>query len=122
MPRWEQKVKRVDVLLVERGLAASRTQARRLIEDGAVLRKNGLQWQVVSKPGLTLDPDWPLQIDPDERPAYVSRDGFKLSGALAQSGIDPTGWVVLGAGRSTCGLSGGLVRGGARQAVGADVV
>lgn len=114
-------MKRVDVLLVERGLAASRTQARRLIEDGAVLRKNGLQWQVVSKPGLTLDPDWPLKIDPDKRSAYVSRGGVKLAGALEQSGIDPTGWVVLDVGQSTGGFTDCLLQAGASQVVGVDV-
>src|SRR5690625_7360632 len=102
MPRWEQKVKRVDVLLVERGLATSRTQARRIIEDGAVLRKNGLQWQVVSKPGLTLEPDWPLKIDPDKRSACVTPGEGKLAGAMAHSGIDHSCWVVMDVGQSTC--------------------
>lgn len=114
-------MKRVDVLLVERGLAASRTQACRLIEDGAVLWQHGLQWQVVSKASQKIDPDWPLKIDPDMEAAYVSRGGIKLAGALAQSGIDPTGWVVLDVGQSTGGFTDCLLQAGARQVVGVDV-
>lgn len=110
------------MILVERGLAASRTQARRLIEGGAVLIKNGFQWQVISKASQKLDPDWPIKIDPQHREAaYVSRGGIKLAGALEQSRIDPFGWVVLDVGQSTGGFTDCLLQAGAHQVVGVDV-
>src|SRR5690625_6676957 len=60
-------------------------------------------------------------MDPDKRSAYVSRGGVKLAGALAQSGIDPTGWVVLDVGQSTGGFTDCLLQAGASQVVGVDV-
>lgn len=114
-------MKRLDVLLVERGLAASRSQAQRLIDVGAVLWQDGLEWRRASKASHKLPKGQLLKITPGSEAAYVSRGGIKLAGALAQSGIDPSGWVVLDVGQSTGGFTDCLLQAGARQVVGVDV-
>ena len=67
---------RVDLLLVERGLADSRSVAQRLVMAGQV-RANG---QVVAKPSVTYPPDVTLEVD--QGPPFVSRGGEKLAGAV----------------------------------------
>jgi len=110
-------VPRADQLLVESGLAASRTAAQRLIAAGRVSWAGG----VVGKPALDLAPDTELTvaIDPDDR--FVSRGGLKLAGALAESGIAVSGKLCLDVGQSTGGFTDCLVQAGAAHVVGVDV-
>lgn len=106
---------RVDLLLVERGLAESRSLARRVIMAGQV-RANG---QMVHKPSEQVARSATLEIDPG--PQYVSRGGEKLKAALEAFSIDPTGWICADAGASTGGFTDCLLQAGAAQVYAIDV-
>ncbi len=108
---------RADQLLVARGLAASRTQAQRMIEAGRV-RCDGLP---VRKPSDALRADAPLALEDDPHDRYVSRGGVKLAGALAHTGVDVRGRVCLDVGVSTGGFADCLLQAGAERVVGVDV-
>ena len=106
---------RLDVLLVERGLAESRAQARGLIMAGRV-RVGG---ERVDKAGTLVAPD--VEIDLDRPPRLVSRGGFKLEGALDHFGVDPAGLVCLDVGASTGGFTDCLLQRGAAKVYAVDV-
>ena len=108
---------RADALLVQQGLATSRTAAQRLIEAGRVL----LDGTPLSKAALSLPPDAALSVVADEDDRYVSRGGLKLAGALAESGMRVAGLRCLDIGQSTGGFSDCLLQAGAAQVVGVDV-
>lgn len=108
---------RLDVLLVQRGLAPSRTAAQRLIEGGRVSGPQGL----LQRPSAVLAADEEITVAADESDRYVSRGGLKLAGALMASGLDPAGWTCLDVGQSTGGFTDCLLQAGARQVVGVDV-
>jgi len=106
---------RVDALLVERGLAASRQQARASLLAGEV-RVDG---QPVARPGQLVSGASTIELL--RRPAYVSRGGEKLAHALAAFAIDPTGWTCVDAGASTGGFTDCLLQHGARRVYAVDV-
>ena len=106
---------RVDVLLVERGLAESRNQAQRLVMAGQV-RANG---QVVTKPSTTVPAGITLTID--QGPPFVSRGGEKLQAALQAFAVDPTGKVCADVGASTGGFTDCLLHYGAAKVYSIDV-
>ena len=106
---------RLDVLLVERGLAESRAQARGLIMAGRV-RVGG---ERVDKAGTLIAPG--AQIDLDQPPRFVSRGGLKLEGALDHFGVDPVGLVGLDVGASTGGFTDCLLQRGAAKVYAVDV-
>ena len=110
---------RVDRLLVERGLAPSRTRAQALVMAGLVL----VGEQRVEKPSETYPPDAPLRVRGSEDPAsrYVGRGGLKLEKALAEFGVDVNGLVCLDVGASTGGFTDCLLQRGARRVVALDV-
>ena len=108
---------RADTLLVQRGLAASRTQAQRLIGEGRVL----VDGKAIAKPSLELPADAVLTVVEDESDRYVSRGGLKLAGALAHTGLAVTGRICLDIGQSTGGFTDCLLQAGATQVVGVDV-
>jgi len=110
-------VPRADQLLVETGLAPSRTAAQRLIAAGRVSWLGG----AVAKPAQDIPRDAELTVAPDTADRYVSRGGLKLAGALAASGIDPKGLVCLDVGQSTGGFTDCLLQAGAARVVGVDV-
>jgi 23S rRNA (cytidine1920-2'-O)/16S rRNA (cytidine1409-2'-O)-methyltransferase len=110
---------RADALLVQLGLAPSRTAAQRLIEDGRV--KVGADRTAVAKPSLLLPADATLHVEPLHEAEYVSRGGLKLAGALAHTGIDPRGRDCLDIGQSTGGFTDCLLQHGAAKVVGIDV-
>jgi 23S rRNA (cytidine1920-2'-O)/16S rRNA (cytidine1409-2'-O)-methyltransferase len=113
---------RVDVLLVQQGLAASRTAAQGLIEAGRVSVDTGGVLTLVTKASLKLAADTRLAVAPDAvADRYVSRGGHKLAGALAQAGIDVAGWTCLDVGLSTGGFADCLLQAGAARVVGVDV-
>jgi 23S rRNA (cytidine1920-2'-O)/16S rRNA (cytidine1409-2'-O)-methyltransferase len=111
---------RADQLLVERGLAASRSQAQRLIASG-VRWRGPSGWQAVTKNGDELPAQAEIDLADTAETRYVSRGGLKLEGALAASGIDPSGRLCLDAGQSTGGFTDCLLRQGASRVVGVDV-
>ncbi len=106
---------RLDVLLVERGLAESRAQARGLVMAGRV-RVGG---ERVDKAGTLIAPE--AEIELDQPPRFVSRGGFKLEGALDRFGVDPSGLVCLDVGASTGGFTDCLLQRGAAKVYAVDV-
>lgn len=106
---------RIDNLLVERSLVASREKARALIIAGHV-RANG---QRVDKPGQTVAGDAVIELL--EQPRYVSRGGFKLEQALRHWQIDVTNSVCLDVGASTGGFTDCLLQHGAAKVYAFDV-
>jgi 23S rRNA (cytidine1920-2'-O)/16S rRNA (cytidine1409-2'-O)-methyltransferase len=103
--------KRLDVLLVERGLAESRSQAQALVLAGRVPGH--------AKAGEQVDDDTDLTIS--ELPRFVSRGGEKLAHALAAFDISPSGLDCLDVGASTGGFTDVLLQAGARQVIALDV-
>jgi 23S rRNA (cytidine1920-2'-O)/16S rRNA (cytidine1409-2'-O)-methyltransferase len=113
------KRERIDRLMVERGLAPSRTRAQALVMAGQVL----VGEQRVEKPSETFPPDAPLRVRGSEDPAarYVGRGGLKLEKALREFSIDPRGLLCLDVGASTGGFTDCLLQHGARRVVALDV-
>jgi 23S rRNA (cytidine1920-2'-O)/16S rRNA (cytidine1409-2'-O)-methyltransferase len=109
------KSRRLDVELVERGLAESREQAQRLILAGEVWVE-GQRWDKASKPCAAS-----AQIEVRGAERYVSRGGFKLEGALMGFKLDVTGLRCLDLGASTGGFTDCLLQHGAREVVAVDV-
>ena len=112
---------RADQLLVQRGLAPSRSAAQRLIERGAAQWKGPRGWTVLRKAGEELPEGAPLRVTDDAELRYVSRGGLKLEGALAATGLDVRGWTCLDVGQSTGGFTDVLLQCGAARVVGVDV-
>jgi len=111
----EQRV-RLDLALVDRGLAPSRARAR-----DAILRAHvSVDGKVVDKPAAMVAPNARLAID-DPAGRYVSRSGLKLAAALDAFGYSPTGLSVLDLGASTGGFSQVLLERGARHVTAVDV-
>jgi 23S rRNA (cytidine1920-2'-O)/16S rRNA (cytidine1409-2'-O)-methyltransferase len=113
---------RADALLVQQGLAPSRTVAQRLIEAGRVTQKLGAgDTATVAKVSQLLAENTELHVAPAADAEYVSRGGLKLAGALQLSGIDARGKRCLDVGQSTGGFTDCLLQQGATQVVGVDV-
>ena len=108
--------RRVDTLLVERGLAESRARAQALVLAGLVWSAG----QRLDKPGTSLATDTPLEVRGREHP-WVSRGGIKLAHALDHFAIDPAGAVALDIGASTGGFTDVLLTRGARRVYAVDV-
>ena len=104
---------RLDQLLVERGLAPTRTRAQALVLAGHVRVGAGDAGRTDRKPGDLLGADEPVVVL--ERDAYVSRGGHKLEAALDAFAIAPEGRVCLDVGASTGGLTDVLLQRGARR-------
>lgn len=111
---------RADQLLVERGLAASRSQAVRLIAGGLRWRE-GAEWHVVGKNRDEVPPHAELELADAAEARYVSRGGLKLEGALAATGIEVRSRRCLDIGQSTGGFTDCLLQQGAAHVVGVDV-
>jgi 23S rRNA (cytidine1920-2'-O)/16S rRNA (cytidine1409-2'-O)-methyltransferase len=112
---------RADQLLVDRGLAASRSQAQRLIASGVQWRVGATVWQRVTKNGDVLPPGCEVQLLDNAESRYVSRGGLKLEGALHDSGLSVSGMRCLDVGQSTGGFTDCLLQHGAAHVVGLDV-
>jgi len=106
---------RLDRLLVERGLAESRTQAQRLILAGRVRVGEA----VADKPGRRVAVDAPIRVIAG--PRFVSRGGEKLEAALDRFGLDVVGWVAADVGASTGGFTDCLLQRGAARVYAIDV-
>jgi len=112
---------RADQLLVERGLANSRSQAQRVIAAGVDWRVGQQAWQRIDKNGAVLPQDAELLLKDDAETRYVSRGGLKLEGALRATGLQVKGWTCLDVGQSTGGFTDCLLQQGAAQVTGVDV-
>ncbi len=103
--------KRLDTLLVERGLAATRSQAQALVLAGLV--------PGFDKPGSQVDEAVALVVE--SPPRFVSRGGEKLAHALEAFAVDPAGRDCLDVGASTGGFTDCLLQAGARRVIALDV-
>jgi 23S rRNA (cytidine1920-2'-O)/16S rRNA (cytidine1409-2'-O)-methyltransferase len=109
---------RIDVLLVERGFAESRTKAQALVMAGAVVVGEAR----VDKPGALVDPAAPIRLKEDAAPQrYVSRGALKLEKGLEVFPIDPAGKTCADLGASTGGFTDLLLQRGATKAFAVDV-
>ena len=106
---------RLDVLLVERGLAESRAKAQAMIMAGQVRVAD----QVTLKPATSVSADATVTVD--SGPRFVSRGGEKLEAALGAFHIDVTGWVCADVGASTGGFTDCLLQRGAAKVYAIDV-
>jgi len=111
---------RIDQLLVQRGLATTRSQAQRLIADG-VEWLQGEAWKRIAKNGDDVPENAELRLLDDSEARYVSRGGLKLEAALKQVGLSVDGLACLDVGQSTGGFTDCLLQHGARMVVGVDV-
>jgi 23S rRNA (cytidine1920-2'-O)/16S rRNA (cytidine1409-2'-O)-methyltransferase len=112
------KKQRIDVLLVERGLAESRTKAQALVMAGAVVVGEAR----VDKPGALVDPAAPIRLKDDAAPQrYVSRGALKLERALEVFPVDPRGRTCADLGASTGGFTDVLLQRGAAKVFAVDV-
>ena len=103
--------KRLDVVLVERGLAETRSQAQALVLAGLVAGYD--------KPGTQIDDEAALAVE--RPPQFVSRGGEKLAHALAAFAVSPDGRDCLDVGASTGGFTDCLLQKGARRVIALDV-
>ncbi len=110
------KKERIDVLLVERGLAVSRDRAKRLLLAGQVLVDD----VPVDKAGTKVLRDAAIRLRTQDHP-YVSRGGLKLAGALDDLGVEVEGLHCLDVGASTGGFTDCLLQRGASHVVAVDV-
>jgi 23S rRNA (cytidine1920-2'-O)/16S rRNA (cytidine1409-2'-O)-methyltransferase len=106
-------------LVVERGLAPSRTRAQALLLGGKVRVGSGDGARFDRKPGDLVGSETHLEVT--EAAPFVSRGGEKLAGALDAFGIDPVGRVCLDVGASTGGFTDCLLRRGASRVYALDV-
>src|ERR1019366_942120 len=109
--------RRLDTLLAERGLFASRTRAAASVMAGEV--RLGVGERRALKPGEMVAVDEVVRVQ--ERPAFVSRGGIKLANALASSGLVVEGRRALDVGASTGGFTDCLLQRGAREVIAVDV-
>lgn len=109
------KPQRLDLLLVARGLAASRQQAQQLIRAGRVRCGE----RVLDKPGVVFNPE--LELEVRQPPRFVSRGGEKLVAALDALPITIEGRICLDGGISTGGFTDCLLQRGAARVYGIDV-
>jgi 23S rRNA (cytidine1920-2'-O)/16S rRNA (cytidine1409-2'-O)-methyltransferase len=111
---------RIDQLLVQRGLASTRSQAQRLIADG-VEWLHSESWRRVAKNGDEVPDNADVRLLDDSEARYVSRGGLKLEAALRTVKLSVTGARCLDVGQSTGGFTDCLLRQGAQSVVGVDV-
>lgn len=111
---------RIDQLLVQRGLAGTRSQAQRLIGAGVRWKTDG-DWRTVAKNGDDVAPDAQIELLDTAEARYVSRGGLKLAGALQHLQIPVDGLLCLDLGQSTGGFTDCLLQAGASHVVGVDV-
>jgi len=112
---------RIDQLLVQRGLASTRSQAQRLIASGVEWSHSATGWRRVAKNGDDVSEDAELRLLDDSEARYVSRGGLKLEAALKQVGLSVDGLQCLDVGQSTGGFTDCLLQQGASFVVGVDV-
>jgi 23S rRNA (cytidine1920-2'-O)/16S rRNA (cytidine1409-2'-O)-methyltransferase len=112
---------RADLLLVQRGLAPSRSAAQRLIDRGAVRWRGPQGWSVPRKAGEELPAQCEVEVCDDAELRWASRAGLKLEGALGATRIDVARRTVLDVGQGTGGFTDVLLARGVHHVVGVDV-
>ncbi|WP_379549995.1 TlyA family RNA methyltransferase [Qipengyuania sp. DGS5-3] len=107
--------KRLDQMLVDRGLVESRTRAQALVMAGLVFSGE----RKLEKPGQQLPEDAPLEVRGRDHP-WVSRGGIKLAHAIEHFALDPAGVTAMDIGSSTGGFTDVLLQGGAEHVFAVD--
>jgi len=115
-PKSKSEKKRLDVLVVERGLAESRAKAQAMILAGEV-RVNGAR---SDKAGTQVSVESTIEVSGGAA-KYASRAGFKLEGALEEFSVAPAGRICLDVGSSTGGFTDCLLQQGAQKVYSVDV-
>ncbi|WP_066553314.1 TlyA family RNA methyltransferase [Croceicoccus bisphenolivorans] len=111
----KSKKQRIDQMLVERGLAESRSRAQALVMAGLVFSGE----TKIAKPGQQLPEDAPLEVRGRDHP-WVSRGGIKLAHAIEEFGLDPAGATAMDIGSSTGGFTDVLLQKGADHVFAVD--
>jgi 23S rRNA (cytidine1920-2'-O)/16S rRNA (cytidine1409-2'-O)-methyltransferase len=111
----KERPKRLDALLVERGIAESRNRAQGLILSGRVRVGD----RIVTKAGTRVAPEEPLVVERSD--GFASRAGEKLDAALDEFGVGVAGLACIDAGASTGGFTDVLLRRGAGEVLAVDV-
>ena len=106
---------RIDVYLAENGLVASRTEAKRFVDEGAVF-VNGKQ---INKASFDVDGTENITVDKTVK-EFVSRGGLKLKGALSEFGVSAEGRLCLDVGASSGGFTDCLLKAGATHVIAVD--
>ena len=109
------KKERLDRVLFDRGMVKSREAARAIILSGKVY----VGGEKIDKAGAAIDPDAPITVS--SFPAYVSRGGDKLAGAMEAFGIGVAGLIAIDVGASTGGFTDYLLQHGAMRVYAIDV-
>ena len=108
---------RLDVLLVNMGLASTRSKAQSMIKGQCVC----VDGKVALKPGVTYDSELVNITVKEDAVKYVSRGGYKLEGAISEFGLDLSGKVCLDIGSSTGGFTDCMLQNGAAKVIAIDV-
>ena len=112
------KRERIDKLLVDLGMADSRTKAQAMIMAGSVL----VDEKRIEKPSESFAADANIRIKGDgPESRYVGRGGLKLEAALREFSVDPTGYICIDVGSSTGGFTDCLLQRGALKVFAVDV-
>ena len=107
---------RLDLFVVQKGLAVSRQRAQSMIMAGKVMVND----QLIDKPGRQVSPTDKISIIGKDLP-FVSRGGIKLEKALGEFKVDVSGWVCMDVGASTGGFTDCLLQHGAKHVYAVDV-
>ncbi|WP_075187118.1 TlyA family RNA methyltransferase [Teredinibacter haidensis] len=114
-------IKRVDLVLVEKAQAKSRTEAQKLIAGGLVSINEAGKWRLVRKPSEKLSDSVELNVEYSPEQQFASRAGLKLEAALEQHSLSVEGLIALDVGQSTGGFTDCLLQRGAAHVVGVEV-
>jgi len=114
-------MQRLDLLMVEKGLVRSRTQAQHLINNQKVEVYEQGDWKIIKKPGHRIDPNTQLRIAPDANTQYVSRGALKLLKALQHLELNLAGKTAIDVGQSTGGFTDCLLQHGIEKVIGIEV-
>jgi 23S rRNA (cytidine1920-2'-O)/16S rRNA (cytidine1409-2'-O)-methyltransferase len=116
MPKMVSSIKqRIDILLVERGLADSLEKAQAIVMAGKVTA-NG---QLITKPGMSINRDMVLELI--KQAPFVSRGGIKLNHAIEEFGLNVSGKIAADIGASTGGFTDCLLKHGVKLVYAIDV-
>jgi 23S rRNA (cytidine1920-2'-O)/16S rRNA (cytidine1409-2'-O)-methyltransferase len=116
MPKMVSSIKqRIDILLVERGLADSLEKAQAIVMAGKVTA-NG---QLITKPGMSINRDMVLELT--KQAPFVSRGGIKLNHAIEEFGLNVSGKIAADIGASTGGFTDCLLKHGVKLVYAIDV-
>lgn len=113
--------KRLDLLLVERGLVESRSRAQAMIQEGLVSVMTTHGEEILTKPSAEIAIGTEIRLGQGQANRYVSRAGLKLEGALRHLGLHVEDFECLDIGQSTGGFTDCLLQMKARKVVGVDV-